>query len=142
MPACVRTSVRLRFVLLLGMMAAATLSAADKPRTVRFDRDVRPILSEFCFPCHGTDANKRKAKLRLDIPHGTTDATIIVPGKPDESKLVARIFTKNEDDVMPPAESKRHLTEEQKQILRAWIKDGAKYQEHWAFKVPTKPALP
>ena len=130
-------------VLISGTIVwATTAGAADQVREVRFDRDVRPILSEYCFPCHGADANKRKAKLRLDIPNGTTEATIIVPGKPEESELVTRIFSKDGDEQMPPADSKRHLTEEQKQVLRVWIKGGAKYEEHWAFKAPSKPALP
>jgi hypothetical protein len=116
--------------------------SAPKIPPVKFDRDIRPILSENCFPCHGADANKRKAKLRLDIPNGTTNVAVVVPGQPDKSDLVARILAKDDDERMPPPDSKRHLSDAQKQLLSAWITDGAKYEKHWAFKSPVKPALP
>src|SRR5262245_41395460 len=72
------------------------------PSGPRFDRDIRPILSENCFPCHGADANKRKAKLRLDIPNGAHDEPVIIPGHPEKSELVRRIFSNDDEVRMPP----------------------------------------
>ncbi|MSU58242.1 MAG: DUF1553 domain-containing protein [Pedosphaera sp.] len=133
--------------LLPGLLlpAIAPAVAAAKPVTpdnVRFNRDVRPILSENCFQCHGADANKRKAKLRLDVREVAVDKGAFVPGKPEESELIKRIFSTVADEQMPPPDSNRHLNARQKEILRAWIKGGAKYEPHWAFIAPTKSELP
>jgi hypothetical protein len=123
-------------------LSALTLRAANATRRVDFNRDVRPILSENCFHCHGADANKRKAKLRLDEREVALSKGAINPGKPELSELVSRIFTTNQDDVMPPPDSNRALTPQQRDTLREWIKQGASYDTHWAFKAPTRPALP
>ena len=127
-------------LLLIAILTRVALAAGiEHPK---FDRDIRPVLSENCFFCHGADANKRKAKLRLDTPEGPAANEVIVPGKPDESELIKRILSKDDDERMPPPDSKRHLTEEQKQLLRAWVRDGAKYEKHWAFEPPVKGYLP
>ena len=112
-----------------------------------FNRDIRPILSDKCFACHGMDPKKREAKLRLDTLEGATAKNedgkqAIVPGKPDESLLWARIVTTDEDDIMPPPKSHKVLKDEEKGTLRKWIEQGAKYQKHWAFETPVKPPVP
>jgi hypothetical protein len=113
---------------------------------VNFNRDVRPILSENCYACHGFDKEGRKADLRLDTREGATatndGVTAVVPGKPDASELIARIITTDKDDVMPPPKSKKTLTAAQKETLRRWIAEGAEYQGHWAFEAPKRTAPP
>ena len=138
-----------RFFLPLASLAAfAATHAADTARTdtVSFNRDVRPILSDNCFSCHGFDAKGRKADLRLDTPEGATavneGVAAVVPGKPDASELIARIMTDDEDDLMPPKKSGKHLTAENKETLRRWIEQGAKYARHWAFEPPQRSAQP
>ena len=101
---------------------------------VDYAREVRPILAESCFQCHGQDAATRKGKLRLDTREGQAKPGVIVAGKPEESELIARILSPHEDEVMPPPEAKRVLTADQKAILQAWVKEGAVFEEHWAFR--------
>jgi hypothetical protein len=114
---------------------------------IDFNRDVRPILSRHCFKCHGPDEKARKSKLRLDvraaaIGEAKSGERAIVPGKPDESELVRRIFEEEATEVMPPPAVKNPLSAAQKQLLRGWIAAGAEYQPHWAFVPPRRPALP
>src|SRR5437867_8189888 len=116
--------------------------AAKPPEKVSYNRDIRPILSDKCFFCHGPDANKRKAKLRLDVREEAIKKEAFVPGKPDKSELIRRIFTTNTDDLMPPPESHKMLTPLQKELLRRWIAAGAEYQKHWAYLPPVKPPVP
>jgi len=109
---------------------------------IDFNRDVRPILSDNCFACHGFDKSSRKAKLRLDTREGAI-AEVVVPGKPDESELIARVTTSDPDDLMPPEEShKKPLKSAQVTILREWITQGAEWGEHWAFVQPKKAEVP
>ena len=134
----------------LPLFAAATLSgtillaAADQPSdTVVFNRDIRPIMSDTCFHCHGFDAKSRKGGLRLDLRDealkaGKSGALAIVPGKPDESEVIKRLYTKDEEELMPQKESHKTLTEAQKELFRRWIAQGAPYQAHWAY-VPLQP---
>ena len=125
---------------LILLNATSALAAGAPEGAVRFSRDVRPILAENCFACHGFDKAKRKADLRLDTREGataTTDGvTAVVPGKPDASELIARIMTADEDDMMPPKKSGKHLTDAQKATLRRWIAQGANYENHWSFDAP------
>ncbi|MEO6786161.1 MAG: DUF1549 domain-containing protein, partial [Chthoniobacteraceae bacterium] len=130
--------------LLPCIIAAARLHAADAPD---FSRDVRPILSQHCFKCHGPDDKARKGGLRLDLRESAVKETksggiALVPGKPDQSELVARIFSTDEDELMPPPAAKRELTPAQKDILRRWVAAGAEYQQHWAFVKPKQAAVP
>jgi hypothetical protein len=124
---------------------AAANPAAGKP--IEFNRDIRPILSDNCFACHGPDENKRKAKLRFDLkedafkPAKSGDLAI-VPGAPEKSSMIARIHAKDEDDRMPPVKTGKKLTPAQIDLLTRWIKDGAHWQEHWAFQKPQRPAVP
>ena len=109
---------------------------------VSYNQDVRPILAENCFYCHGQDPNKRKADLRLDVREAAVEFGAFVPGKPEESELVARLFSHEADELMPPAKSNRKLTEEQKALLKQWIAEGANYEKHWTFTTPVKAPLP
>ncbi|HUG93548.1 MAG TPA: DUF1549 domain-containing protein, partial [Planctomycetaceae bacterium] len=134
-------------VLLVGMVVAAAGSPARAEGRVEFLRDVRPILAGHCFKCHGPDENQRQAGLRLDVREsavGETDSgqRAIVPGQPDESELVRRIFADDEFEIMPPPDAKHPLAPEQKRTLKAWIAAGAPYQPHWAFAAPARPAVP
>src|SRR5689334_11334026 len=115
----------------LGWLCAVT-TAAPVTSKVAFNRDVRPILSDNCFRCHGPDKDVRKAKLRLDDREVALQKGAIVPGKPEESELIKRIFASDPDDVMPPPKTHKTLTAGQKELLRRWIAEGAEYASHWA----------
>jgi len=108
---------------------------------IEFNRDIRPILSDKCFQCHGPDPSSREAELRLDEAESALEVAI-VPGAPDESELMARILSDDEDLVMPPAHSGKKLTREEIDLLRRWVEAGAEYQPHWSLMVPTRPKLP
>jgi hypothetical protein len=126
--------------LLAGLaLAAAPVRAADRPE---FNRDVRPILAENCFACHGPDRVARKAGLRLDRHDAAVDAGAIVPGQPDKSPLIERIFAADRKKLMPPAKSHKTLTAAQKETLRRWVASGAEYQPHWSLIAPRRPPLP
>jgi len=121
--------------------------ASSPSREIDFSAQIRPILAENCFKCHGPDDAARKSKLRLDRPEtamqpAKSGKRAIVPGKPDESELISRITAADPDDRMPPADTKKTLSTAQKELLRNWIAAGAKYKEHWAFVAPRRPALP
>ncbi len=107
-----------------------------------FNRDVRPILSDNCFACHGPDAKHREADLRLDVREAAVDFGAIRVGNPDESSLIERIESSEDNVVMPPPQSHKKLTKRQKEILRRWIKEGAEYQAHWSYTPLTRPPLP
>ena len=106
---------------------------AEQGKSLQFNRDVRPILSDHCYACHGPDAHSRKAKLRLDKREsalGTNrEGAAIVPGKPDLSEMVFRIHNKDPDEVMPPPELNKPLSPAEKKILARWIGEGAKYEK-------------
>jgi hypothetical protein len=130
------------------MFMGSSPASAGELGKVDFSRDIRPILSDKCFTCHGPDAAKRKGKLRLDDQASAfgnqtkSKKPAIVPGKPEASQLIARIFSTDDDEVMPPRDSHKQLTEAQKQKLKDWIASGAKWDMHWAFVTPRKPAPP
>ena len=118
-------------------------SLANGAGEIQFNRDIRPILSQNCFHCHGPDSEHRKGGLRLDEREGATKDGAIVPGKPDESSILYRVSTDDPDDKMPPAESKLPpLTKEQKQTLSQWIQQGAPYEGHWSYVKPKRPEVP
>ncbi len=130
-------------VLLAGMACLPGAWAAAK---VDFNRDVRPLLSDNCFACHGPDTQKMKGGLRLDrreaaLQPAKSGKVALVPGRPDESELVKRIFTADEDDLMPPPESHKTLTPSQRDLLKRWVTEGAEYQGHWAYTPPVKAKL-
>ncbi len=129
-----------------GSLLAATLPAhaADQ---IQFNRDVRPILADNCFACHGPDANHRKAGLRFDTKEGFFEKTpkhepTVVPGNLAKSELWLRITTTNLDDKMPPEDSHKSLKPEQIETLRKWILAGAPWEGHWSFIKPERPAVP
>jgi hypothetical protein len=126
--------------LLVGLPVASELSAATNP--ILFNRDVRPILSENCFVCHGHDPHNRRAKLRLDVREVAIERGAIVPGQPAESKLVEHIYADNPDDLMPPPETNKSLSPAQKALLKAWIAAGADYEPHWAYIQPKLSEVP
>jgi hypothetical protein len=123
------------------VLAASPLAAAER---VDFNRDILPILSDNCFQCHGPDAKARKAKLRLDAKEGALRAQdpIIVPGHSAESKLIQRVTNPDDNERMPPPKAKRRLTQQQCDLLRRWVDEGAAWGKHWAFVAPVRPALP
>ncbi|HEX3151086.1 MAG TPA: DUF1553 domain-containing protein [Gemmataceae bacterium] len=127
-------------VLVAGLTIVATARAAEPP--IDFARDVRPILSHHCWTCHGPDEKARQAGLRLDDRDAAIKKKAIVPHDLKASKLASRIDDPDEDRRMPPPESKRPMTDRQKQILKAWIEQGAKYSQHWAFSAPQRPGIP
>ncbi len=124
-----------------------TLIAAADPTPVDFNRTIRPILSGICFKCHGPDQEERKAGLRLDLREGALEKLesgerAIVPGKPDESELVRRIFSTDDNERMPPRDNQHQLTEKDRAALRQWVAEGAEYRQHWSFQKVQRPALP
>lgn len=135
-------------VLLLALIGSKPGETAEPASIapVNFQRQVRPILSENCFLCHGPDKDTRMADVRLDIREGAfatrKDGVIVVPGKPNESLIIKRIMSTNPGYRMPPTFSHRTLTAEQKEILRRWVAEGAPWKDHWAFVAPVRPPLP
>jgi Protein of unknown function (DUF1553)/Protein of unknown function (DUF1549)/Planctomycete cytochrome C len=129
---------------LLALSHSVSVAAADPP--VDFNRDVRPILSDKCFNCHGFDAKARKGKLRLDTAEGAYAARdenpAITPGDLKKSALWERITATDADELMPPPTSNKTLTAAQKETLKRWIEQGAKYRKHWAFEPVTRPTPP
>ena len=117
-------------------------SAQPLPAKIDFNRDVRPILSNNCYQCHGPDEMVRKAKLRLDTRDGAL-AAAIVPGKPDASELITRLTATPDDaSVMPPVKTGKKLTTREVDVLKQWVKEGANYSTHWAYVKPIRPELP
>ena len=127
---------------------AAEPAPAEAAKPVSFDRDIRPILSDNCFVCHGPDETDREAGLRLDLRASATKAAesgkvVIVPGRPDASELIVRVTSTDDNVRMPPLKGKhKPLTAAQVELLKRWIASGAQYTSHWAFTAPERPALP
>jgi hypothetical protein len=121
----------------LGLLCERAVAAATDP--IQFNRDIRPILSDRCFKCHGPDKDSRKAGLRLDTPEGAyaerpkSHKHAVVPGKPEASVLCRKIFASDPSDAMPPPEANLKLSAQEKAKLRRWIAEGAHYQPHWAY---------
>ena len=134
---------------MMALMPVMALAQTTKPKAVPlvdYNRDVRPILAENCFSCHGQDASKRQAGLRLDQAEGATAKlasghVAIVPGQVKASELMARLGVKSAL-IMPPAATGKTLKPQQIEILRKWIAQGAKYEPHWAYILPRRPASP
>lgn len=108
-------------------------------QSIEFNRDIRPILAENCFYCHGPDAHNRQADLRLDLREEAIRAGALQPGNAADSKLIERIFSVDPQEVMPPADSNKKLSDKQKALLKDWIDQGAQYQTHWAYQTPKRP---
>ncbi|MSU59593.1 MAG: DUF1553 domain-containing protein [Pedosphaera sp.] len=136
-----------RFFFAATLALAMWVRAAEAGSKVDFNRDIRPILSDNCYACHGPDAGKRKAGLRLDLKEGAlaklkSDNIAIIPGHPAKSALVERITTKNEEDRMPPLKTGKHLSPAQIDLLKRWIAGGAEWKAHWSFIKPERPESP
>jgi Protein of unknown function (DUF1553)/Protein of unknown function (DUF1549)/Planctomycete cytochrome C len=148
-------SLRVAFVSLLLCATGSARAGSEndqgtnqsKPRPINFARDVRPILSDHCFACHGPDDQKRKAGLRLDIREGAfgkpkSGEPVILPGKPDDSELIFRVESDDSELQMPPKKSGKPLSPDQIAMLRRWVLEGARWSMHWAFDPPRRPAVP
>lgn len=148
-----------KLIILLGLVAAVSFlviscfqNKKDQPSSasyVDFNFDIKPILSDRCFKCHGPDPNNRKGDLRLDIESEALAALksnssfhAIVPGKPDQSELVKRIYSTDPALMMPPPESNLSLNDHERDLLKRWVAQGGKYKKHWAFIPPVKAAVP
>ena len=118
----------------------AGISASAAP--LSYNQDIRQILVENCFGCHGADSAGRKADLRLDDRDAAVESGAIVPGDPDSSVALDRIFSDDPEEVMPPPSIKKVLTPEQKELLKRWIAEGAEYEPHWSFISPKRPEAP
>jgi hypothetical protein len=135
--------------LILATFATLLLPDPALAASVQFNTDIRPLLSDRCFSCHGPDASHRKAKLRLDTATGIAESSnpdsrsqVIVPGKADESELYRRLITEDADDLMPPPESNLKLNATEKALLAQWINEGAVYEGHWSFEPVRTPPIP
>jgi hypothetical protein len=132
--------------LLLALGIPLLGASAPQETPVDFDRQIRPLLSENCYHCHGPDVKQRKADLRLDTKEGAFsklgEVFPIVPGKPDQSELFKRISSKDRDEVMPPPKSNRKLTPAQIALVKRWISEGADWKGHWSFSPPRRPDPP
>ena len=130
--------IRSLFVLILGF---SSLSAK-----VSFNDEIRPLLSNSCYRCHGPDEEDRKAKLRLDTREGATKDhkgfTAISPGKVEDSELIYRIVTDDEDEMMPPPGKGARFTKEQIELFKRWIEEGAEYEVHWSYAKPVRAEVP
>ena len=128
----------------LAIFVASPLAVVGEG--VSYNRDARPILSDKCFYCHGTDPDHRKGDRRLDVREAALadldGIRAIVPGKPEESELIIRILSDDEGELMPPPKSHKALTPVEKETLRRWVAEGAKYEPHWAFVAPARPVVP
>ena len=134
---------------LLPFLASAAFAAEEK---ILFNRDIRPIVAENCFHCHGPDPAARKASLRLDTeagffaPRMTKDGKeeppTIIKGQPDKSTLFQRIVTKDEEEIMPPPKEHKTLKPAEIALIKRWIEQGAPWQPHWSLVAPQKAALP
>lgn len=116
--------------------------AISAEETVKYNRDIRPILAENCFSCHGPDSASREADLRLDERDAAIELGALVPGEPDESELVLRLFTDDQETLMPPPETKKFLTDEEKQLLKRWVQQGGEYERHWSLIPPAIVDIP
>jgi hypothetical protein len=138
-----------RFALVAGLLLAASgtfAGAADSSQAIRFNRDIRPILSENCFACHGPDSTHRKAGMRFDRREGLFEKRehghAVVPGNVADSLIIKHITASDPDELMPPVKSGKKLTDVQKQLITQWVEQGANWEPLWSFVAPSRPALP
>ncbi len=135
------------FLLATGIIALQSSVTAVTQSSVQFNRDIRPIFSNTCFACHGPDKNARKANLRLDLRDEATKKTKsgiypIVSGKPEESEIITRIFATDASEIMPPPDAHKELTTQQKETIKRWVAEGARYEGHWAYQLVVLPIAP
>lgn len=129
-----------------SLLTSIFFAGSGTAQNISFNRDVLPILSDACFTCHGPDSETREANLRLDVEKeakaNRDGFPAIASGNPDESELVFRILNEDPDEIMPPPDAHRQLTDSERQTLQKWIKEGARWENHWAFEKPLSPPLP
>ena len=127
-------------------IAFVSAAASSRGEVIQFQRDIRPILSDSCFQCHGADEANRQAELQLDQREGLFAKrdrhTIVLPGQPHASELIRRITSQDADVRMPPPDSDRQLTAREIDLLQTWIAQGAEWKDHWSFVVPQGSAPP
>jgi hypothetical protein len=123
-------------IILLSLLPSVSAAEID------FSRDIRPILSDKCFRCHGPDAENREADLRLDVRDVAVDAGAIAPGQPGASEILKRIMSDNAELAMPPPSTEKNISAAERTLLQKWIAEGAEYSEHWAFRSPQRPDIP
>ncbi|MFP4503672.1 MAG: c-type cytochrome domain-containing protein, partial [Cyclobacteriaceae bacterium] len=133
----------LYLICILASSCTQTAPSSEQPERISFSYDIKPILSDRCFACHGPDANKREAELRLDTPEGAFTALkdkpghfAIVPADPSESEIYRRVISEDPEIIMPPPESNLSLSQEEIELIRLWIEQGAEYKPHWSFIKP------
>ena len=131
------TALSIFLIILIGLK---TGQAKEK---IQFNRDIRPLLSDNCFACHGPDEHERKGKLRLDITEGGAfedrdGFQAIIRNDADNSEIIARMISDDEDEIMPPPETGKKLNPQQIELIKRWINEGAEYEGHWSFNIPTK----
>lgn len=135
-----------RLLLSLAFVWASAFGPAWGDDQLQFNRDIRPILSAACYRCHGFDAKAREADLRLDVAEEAyqerDSGRAVIPGKPEESLVWQRVSSTDPDMVMPPPDAVRQLTEEERKLLRRWLEQGGKYQNHWSLEPIIKPSVP
>ena len=132
------------FVCICTLLAAG-ISVADEAspdERIRFNEHIRPILSEYCFACHGPDSGSRKGELRLDVREAAIESGAITEGDSENSELIARITSDDPELVMPPPDSRKTLKPEHKQLLVQWINEGAAFEKHWSFNKPQRAPVP
>ncbi|MGB1129867.1 MAG: PSD1 and planctomycete cytochrome C domain-containing protein [Haloferula sp.] len=137
----------LKTSLAAGMCLGLTGVVQGEQEGISFNESIRPILSNACYACHGPDEEERKGDLRLDTREGAMEDLgkgfhAVVPGDPDKSELIYRILSDDEDEVMPPADFGKRLTEEEIELLKRWVEQGAPYEKHWSYQAPKRPAVP
>jgi hypothetical protein len=145
----IRFSVTLLLVFFAAVLTTSARGAAPEPAvpaTIDFNRDVRPILSNNCYFCHGPDKNKRKADLRLDTRDGIfshlQDHVTVVAGHPEQSELFRRVIAADPAERMPDPKSNKRLSDRDLAVLKKWIEQGADWKGHWAYLKPVRPAVP
>ena len=129
----------------LFILILLSISGRAQSQEIDFNRQIRPLLSDNCFKCHGPDEDKRKADLRLDTEEGLLaeldDHKLITPGKPGESELYLRLVHEDEDERMPPQKTRLTLSAAEIELVKTWITQGARWQEHWSLR-PLEAATP
>ena len=128
--------------ILVSSMIAALSAVSHADDAIQFNRDIRPIMLDTCFACHGPDSAARKAELRMDKRDAAIEHGAFIPGKPDESEMIRRILSNDPEEIMPPPEIKKPLSDAQKKLLVDWVQSGAKYQQHWSYMAPVRTEVP
>lgn len=136
-----RTTTR-RVLWLASLCVSASWAGPLAAQSIEYNRDIRPILAENCFACHGPDSAARKADLRLDRRDDAIKAEAIAPGHPEKSSLIERVCSNETSQIMPPPKTRKKLTAAQKELLKRWVAAGAVYQVHWSLIAPKRPPLP